>query len=436
MKKIFAILLAALMVFSYCSAAFAEEDVQHIVFWYCMTEDAGALVEQYVSDFNAGVGAENGIEVEAVYQGSYAEATQKLNSILSAGNLEELPDVMQMDATGKVTYFNSGAAYTVDDALADHPEADLSAMLEAAMGNWNYSGVQLGVPFATSTTVTYYNKTLLDEAGLEAPDTFADIIAIADAMPEKTESGADLVTYATVPNTPTLANWLGQLGSYVVNNRNGSEGSATELDCIENGALEAFLTEWKNMYDAGALTNTAGSSDEFVAGSLVMMTGSSSNIAANLERIGDSFEMGVSAYPRVNDEASAGATVSGSCLVMFDKEAKDAAWTLVSYLTSAEIQADFAAGTGYIPSNTEALETETWTNLVEENPLYNVGLEQLMNTPADMRSVTVGPSADFYYGIQNCVTEMLDEGLSAEETVEIMEDELGGLLYQYNLANS
>lgn len=436
MKKISALLLAVWMLVGCCASAFAADETEHIVFWYCMSEDAGVLVEEYVNTFNSTIGAENGIEVEAVYQGSYSEATQKLNSILSAGNLEELPDVMQMDATGKVTYFNSGAAYTVDAALADYPESDLSNMLESAMGNWNYAGTQLGVPFATSTTVTYYNKSLLDAAGMDAPETFADIAAIAAAMPETAENGNALLTYATVPNTPTLANWLGQLGSYVVDNKNGSEGSAAALACIDNGALATFLTEWKAMYESGALTNAAGSSDEFVAGSLVLLTGSSSNIAANLARIGGAFEMGVTTFPKVNADASFGATVSGSCLVMFDKENKAASWTLVQYLTGAEVQADFAAGTGYIPSNKGALDTDAWKTLTAENPLYNVGLEQLMNTPADMRSVTVGPSADFYYGIQNCITEMLDEDLDVEEAVEIMADELGGLLDQYNAANS
>ncbi len=424
MKKLSALFVILTLVFSLSAGVLAETPVTRIVFWHSMNEEAGVLLEKYVKDFNDTVGAQLGIEAEAVYQGSYAQATQKLNAILQAGNFEELPDVMQMDATGKVAYFTSGKAYTVDDLLRDNAEADVSGLLGAAMGNWNYTGVQLGVPFATSTTVTYYNKTVLGDA---APETFAEISAVT--APEGT------VVYATVPNTPTLANWLGQLGSYVVNQKNGSEGSATELACIENGTLETFLTEWKALYQSGALQNYAGSTDEFVAGKLLIMTSSSSKVTSLLASIGGSFELGVAAYPRVNADAAFGATVSGSCLVMFDTGKQEAAWALESYLTSADVQADFAVGTGYIPSNSGALETEAWKQLVTEQPAYNVGLEQLMATPADMRSVTVGPSADFYYAIQDCVSEMLDSDLSAEETVEMMEDELGGLLTQYAMAN-
>ena len=151
--------------------------------------------------------------MEAVYQGTYAESVTKMNSVLSAGQTETLPDVMQLDATGKVSYLAAYAAYTVEEALKDHPENDLSGLLAPAVSNWSLSGVQLGLPFATSTTVLYYNKTALDAAHVSAPDTLADIAALADVL--ELEEGT--VIYASVPNTPTLANWLGQIGSNLVN---------------------------------------------------------------------------------------------------------------------------------------------------------------------------------------------------------------------------
>ena len=430
MKKWFVIALLSVMML--CTISAQAENTK-IVFWHSMSEEAGTLMDSYVKSFNETIGKEQGIEVEAVFQGTYAESVTKMNSVLSAGQDETLPDVLQLDATGKVSYLAAEAAYTVDEALKDHPETDLSGLLAPAMSNWSLSGVQLGLPFATSTTVLYYNKTALDAVGAQAPDTFADIAALAALIPTE----GDTVIYASVPNTPTLANWLGQIGSNLVNYHNGSEGTADALDCLENGALVTFLTEWKNLYLSGALSNTSGSTDAFVAGKQLMMTSSSSNVASLLEKVGDTFEVGVAGYPRVNAGAAHGATVNGSCLVMFDhgEAKKNAAWPFIQYLTSSEIQADFARGTGYIPSNQKATESDVWKELVKEFPQYEVALTQLMNTPDTMRSVTVGPSADFYYAIMNDMTDYLDADMSPDEGADLMAEDLGGLLEQYKRAN-
>ncbi len=429
MKKLVCLFLSVSLVLGLCVCARAEP--VSITFWHSASEAAGALIDRFVKDFNDTVGKEAGIEVTAVFQGAYADSVTKMNGILSAGQTDALPDVMQMDATGKVSFSSAETAYTADRALLEHPEDDLSVFLAPALTNWQLQGVQLGVPFATSTTVTYYNKTILDAAGFPAPETLQDIGGLSVL------AGDGLTVYAAVPNTPTLANWLGQLGSDLVNNHNGTEGTATALACVENGALADFLTAWKALYATGALKNNAGSSDEFVAGRQLILTNSTSSVASLLTRIGGSFELGVAPYLKVSENSAAGATVSGSCLVMFDHgdARREAAWTFVKYLTSASVQADFAKGTGYLPANREAVGSEAWLALTADYPQYQVGLNQLLETPDTMRSVTVGPSADFYYAIMNDISDMLEEDLSVEETVRLMADDLNGMLAQYAKAN-
>ena len=434
MMKRFLVLLMALTLLSTAVAA-AETPVTKIVLWHSMTENAGQMMDQYVQTFNETIGRELNVEVEAVFQGSYSEAVTKMNSILSTGSLEELPDVMQLDATGKTSYMNCEAAFTVDQAVTTFEgAADVcDSMLPPALSNWNLAGTQLGLPFATSTTIMYYNRTALDAIGASAPETLQDISALAEKL-----NGDSRVIYACLPNTPTLANWLGQLGSHLVNHANGNDGNATELDCIDNGALLTFLTAWKDLYASGALSNTAGSTDAFVAGQQLIMTGSSSNITSILSKVGDAFEVGFSTYPRVNPDAAHGASVNGSCLVMFrhdDEQRLNAAWQLMTYLTGSDVQASFASHTGYLPSNLNAAHSPEWLSLIESQPEYDIGFRQLMNTPASMRSVTVGPSADFYYSIQNDVSDFLEDGMSPEEGVELLADDLNGLLAQYALAN-
>lgn len=422
------------------------EPVQ-ITLWHSMSDEAGELMETLVSDFNDGIGLDKGIEVESIFQGAYSDSTTKLRTILQNDQRDQLPDVMQIDATGMVDYQATDYKYTVDDALKDDPSCDMSQFLEVPIKNWNYNGVQLGMPFSSSTTVMYYNKTMLDAAGVtEAPTTFQEIADLAAKLPQKTDDGQDIWAYAAVPNTPSLTNWIGQIkgddidASYVVDNQNGRSANATKLVCDTEGTLKTFMTEWKEMYDAGALLNqSSGVSDLFIAGQVALFTTSSSNLSTLLTVTDGKFELGCAYFPRVNSEANDGATISGSGMFMFDKgdAAKTAAaWEFEKYLASAEAQAVFSTGTGYFPANKESYNTDTYQSYVAQYPQMEIGVNQVNETSVDMVGVTVGPSWDFYMEMMNQVSSGLDSGASVDEIVDSVASTLNGILEQYNKSNS
>lgn len=423
-----------------------ERGPQKIVLWHGMSDDAGDLMEKFVQDFNDGPGKELQIEVESIYQGSYADLSTKFRTILQSEQYDQLPDLIQIDATGIADYIDCGYAYSVDDAMAKDPDFDISDYMDAAVKAWNYGGVQYGMPFPASTTAMYYNKTLLDAAGITAaPTTFAEITAAHEKLPATNADGVELVTFAQIPNTPTLANWIGQIpgtdadASYVVNNKNGRTGNATELVCDKEGTLATFLTEWKAMYDAGALKNlSSGLSDMFFAGQLVFFTTSTSNLNTMINSIDGRFELGCTYYPRVNADANYGATISGACLCMLNggDEAKvSAAWDFLKYLMSADVQAEFSMGTGYFAVNNAATEQAAYKDFLAEYPQFQAAIDQVNMTSPDMMGVTVGPSIDFYMTIQDLITEMLEENMSVEDTVDEMSSTLNDLLYQYSLTN-
>ena len=445
MKRTLIALLASLMVLSSVFAGGAAEQTAatqdvalgsqavEITFWHSASDEAGVLMDKYIKAFNETNPYQ--IKVNAIYQGQYSDATTLMKTIISAENYSELPDVMQMDATGKVDYFSSGRALTASDAFASYGDIS-SSYIPVALSNWEYQGVVLGLPFALSTTITFYNKDMLEAAGWDkAPETFQDIIELKRDM-EK--AGIEAASYGTVPNTPLLANWLGQMGSYIVNNKNGSESMATELSCVENGKLEEFLGLWKNLYEEGGVENKSLSTNQFVNGEVAVFTSSSSNVSSVLEKVGDKFTVGTSTFIKVNDEAEYGATVSGSCLVMFDSKdelKKLASWEFIKYLTGKEVQSEFAISTGYIPSSLEALESDEYKAHLEENPQYRIAPMQLLSTPSEMKSVTVGPSADFYYAIMNGTSDMLKNNVDPKKAAEDLASSLQALLDQYKRNN-
>ena len=440
MKKFISLLLFSLLILSLVFSGGAKEESTEvkalgsepvtITFWHSASDEAGVLMDEFVRTFNETNPYQ--ITVKAIYQGQYSDATTLMKTVVSAENYKDLPDVMQLDATGKIDYYNSGKAFTVDDAISSYGEDISSLYVPLALANWEFQGVKLGLPFATSTTITFYNKSMLEKCGWDkCPDTFSDIVELKKDM-EK--NGIEAEAYGTVPNTPTLANWLGQMGSYLVNNKNGSESMADKLECIDNGALLAFLKEWKTLYEEKGVANRSLSTSQFVNEEVAIFTSSSSNVASVLEKVDGKFEVGTSTFLRVNDSATYGATVSGSCLVMFDSGSdmrKKASWEFLKYLTGDEVQSTFAISTGYIPSSVGAIESDSYQALLNEKPQYATAPEQLMVTPKEMKSVTVGPSADFYYGIMNGVGDMLNNDVSPEKAAASMASSLQALLDQY-----
>ena len=417
-----------------------------IRFWHSMADEAGLAFDEYVKEFNAGPGAAKQITVEAVFQGQYADATAKLRPLLQTGQTATLPDVMQIDATGVVDYLNTEYAFTVDDAVAADRSYDLKQIMDAPLKAWNYGGRQLGMPVSASTTVMYYNKSLLDAAGVRNPPvTFQEIIDVSRRLPATNSNNQKLTAFAQQPNTPLLANWIGQIpgrgvgSSYVVDFRNGRDGNATKLVCDTEGTLLTFLREWKAMYDAGALLDVSdGLTNLFLTQQIAFFTSSTSMLTSLLAQIGGRFELGCTYFPKVNSSANPGATVSGSALFMFNKNDKaktDAAWEFVKFMCSADIQARFAIETGYTPVNLASASQKSYADHIAKFPQAEVGPKQLSETSPDMMGVIVGPSRNFYYEIVNQVSAMLNSNRTPEDTVRSMATALNLLLDDYAEAN-
>jgi len=417
-----------------------------ITFWHSMSDNAVLAFDEFVREFNAGSGADKQIRVDAVFQGQYADATAKLRPLLGARQVNALPDVMQIDATGITDYLNTEFAFTIDDALAVYPGYDLGQIMEAPLLAWNYGGRQLGLPVSASTTVMYYNRTILDAAGITNPPTsFDEIIEISRRLPAMNINNQRLAAFAQQPNTPLLASWIGQMpgrtagASYVTDNRNGRDGDATRLVCDTEGTLLNFLGAWKNMFDTGALLNVSdGLNNLFLTQQIVFMTSSTSALLRLLNQIDGRFELGCTFFPRVNDNSNFGATVSGSGLFMFNKgdAAKTrAAWEFVQFMCSPDIQARFSVSTGYIPVNLASLDKAIYTDHIARFPQAETGTRQLEQTNPDMMGIIVGPSRNFFFEIISQVSAMLTNNRTPEDTVRTMTSALNLLLDDYIEAN-
>ncbi|WP_246101319.1 extracellular solute-binding protein [Streptomyces cyaneus] len=197
---------------------------------------------------------------------SWNDVDAKVKEMVDAG---KAPDMAQIGAYAD--YAAKDLLYEADDLLSIPTQADFVPQLADA-GQVN--GVQYGIPFASSTRLLFYNKTLFQEAGLTAPTTWKELAADAAALK------ADGVKYPyALPLGPEEAQaetmqWLLSggggytdygLGTYSIDS---AENVAT-FDWLKNNLVGRGLT---GPVAPGEL-NRADAFSAFAAGDVGMLNG-------------------------------------------------------------------------------------------------------------------------------------------------------------------
>ena len=105
---------------------------------------------------------------------SWNDVDRKVKELVDAG---KAPDMAQIGAYAD--YGAKGLLYTADDLLSIGVQADFVSQLADA---GQVRSVQYGIPFAASTRLLFYNKTLFTKAGLTPPKTWDELAADAAAL--------------------------------------------------------------------------------------------------------------------------------------------------------------------------------------------------------------------------------------------------------------
>ncbi|WUP90982.1 extracellular solute-binding protein [Streptomyces sp. NBC_00252] len=105
---------------------------------------------------------------------SWNDVDRKVKEMVAAG---KAPDMAQIGAYAD--YAAAGKLYSTAELLSIPVEADfLEPLLDAGQVNH----IQYGMPFAASTRVLFYNKTLFTAAGLTPPKDWSELAADAQAL--------------------------------------------------------------------------------------------------------------------------------------------------------------------------------------------------------------------------------------------------------------
>lgn len=119
--------------------------------------------EKVVADFNA---SQDKIDLQINIAGSNQTAPDILSTLIAGGTPPDIVGPVGMDGS------NQFKEQWMDlKPLVEAANYDLSAFPDALVGLYQDGDALLGIPFLVFPSLTFYNKDLFDEAGLEYPPT-------------------------------------------------------------------------------------------------------------------------------------------------------------------------------------------------------------------------------------------------------------------------
>ena len=376
---------SALALIASLGTAQAKTDVQ---WWHAMGGELGAKLEEIVKGFNE---SQDEYNVIPTYKGTYPET---MTAAIAAFRAQQQPAIVQVFEVGTGTMMAAkGAIKPVHQLMKDHGEAfDQNAFLPAVVGYYtDTEGNMLSMPFNSSTPILYYNKSLFEKAGLDPntpPKTWADVEAFSKKIKESGAASCGFTTgWVSWIQTENFSAWHNQpIGT----EQNGFGGTGARL--AFNGPVQVKhwgnLKKWSDegIFKYGGPVGGDNAPPMFYSQECAMIMNSSASRAGVLENAKD-FEVGFGMLPYYDDVEGApqNSIIGGATLWVLEgrpeEEYKGVA-KFFHYLSTPEVQADWASYSGYLPITQAA--KDAMAGFYGENPGADTGINQItLNPPTE-----------------------------------------------------
>ncbi|MFQ4150582.1 ABC transporter substrate-binding protein [Arthrobacter sp. LAPM80] len=315
--------------------------------------------------------AESGIKVSLVTAGAnYDEVAQKFQAASGSSNV---PDLVIASDVWWFRYMINGQILPLDQLAAhlDFGTGDFNATL---YNDYAFKDAHWAVPYARSTPLFYYNKSVWEKAGLpdRAPKTWTEF----DEWAPKIATASNVVPLGLGKGSSWSAWWFcnmlwGAGGSY-------SKDWTMTLDSPQ--ALEAANYLQKLIYeDKSAAVTAKDQVADFgagITGCTIASTGSLTGILGSAK-----FDVGTGFLPQGAQGAACPTGGTGLAIpASKSPEQQLAAGMFLKFLTNAQNTAYFSSNTGYMPVRTSALEGETMKAVYAKTPQFRTAVDQLAGT--------------------------------------------------------
>ncbi len=235
---------------------------------------------------------------------------------------------------------------------------------------------QVGLAFATSNPIMYYNADLFKKVG-ENPDTppatWDDVIRIGGKI-KALGNGVQGIDFR----------WQGDdwMFSALLFGAGGRMLSEDEKQVAFSGAEgEAAFKLLDRMVKEGGLpvfTKEAGE-QAFAAGNVGFAFQTTGGLRNTIKNVGDKFDMRTAKIPLLNPGKGRLPTGGNAVVILTSDDAKiEAAWKFAKFAAGPYGASVVVPGTGYVPNNELAAKSDDYLGkFYDENPLFKAGLSQM-----------------------------------------------------------
>ncbi len=165
-----------------------------LTFWHYISQDAGSkVIADLVREFNA---SQRQYAVKIEEPGDFKTIQVKLQAALSARG--EVPAIVQVDNAYFTRLALGGVLNDLSSNLRSLPAATLGDYNKTFLDYGDVGGKRLGLPWAGSTLVQFYNADAFRQKGLNPPRSWDDYQKAARALTSRTAKGAIFFTDAWI----------------------------------------------------------------------------------------------------------------------------------------------------------------------------------------------------------------------------------------------
>lgn len=322
-------------------------------FWHVMGGPLGKALDSLVDEFNA---LNPDIHVTSVSMGNYQALTQKIMASILAGNP---PTIAQVYESWTASLMRADAIHPIEDFIKGEgglSESEISDIFPVFVRDNTWDGIFITLPFNKSVAIYFYNLDLFESKGIEKfPETWDEFLQVAERLTEDIDGDGNNDIWGTA--FPVSAGMFAQ----TLTTKGGSLLSNDEKIATFNSeeGIEAirFIYDLIYTYKVAYLTTGYEHQDDFIAGNVAMIPGSSVSYSF-IKMAKPSFRIGLAPPPGDKKKA---VFIAGTNIAVFRKaeqKEKEAAWRFIKWFISPQVQARWAISTGYLPVRKSALELQ------------------------------------------------------------------------------